>query len=107
MLKNCVYLNIWGSLNFQKFDKHWSTSLYIWSDWIQHKKVELVWSLIGSDWNNINTNEPPVELTTDVQTKVQKLEIRSPVLGLTVPLPNPFSGTGRESPLTNSQGARF
>ena len=46
-------------------------------------------------------HEPPVEPTTDVQAKVQKLKIRSPVLGLTVPLPNSFSGTGRKSALTN------
>ena len=46
-------------------------------------------------------HEPPAEPTTDVQAKVPKLEIRSPVLGLTVPLPNTFSGTGRTSPLTN------
>lgn len=41
------------------------------------------------------------EPTTDVQAKVPKLEIRSPVLGLTVPLPNTFSATGRTSPLSN------
>ena len=43
MLKNCVYnLNLSGSLYFQKFNRHQSTSLFIWSDWIQHKKAEFV-----------------------------------------------------------------
>ena len=46
-------------------------------------------------------HEPPLERTTDAQAKVIKLELRSPVLGLTVPLPNPFCGIGRKSPLTN------
>ena len=46
-------------------------------------------------------HESPVEPTTDVQAKVPKLEMCSPVLGLTVPLPNTFSGMGRKSPLTN------
>ena len=35
LLKNFVYRNLWGSLYFQKFNRHWCTSLYIWTDWIQ------------------------------------------------------------------------
>ena len=77
------------------------TSLYIWSDWIQHKKTELVWSLIFSGWNNRNTNNSWAASRTEVQTKVQNYEIRSPVVGLTVPLPNLFSRMGRKCPLTN------
>ena len=46
-------------------------------------------------------HEPVGETATDIQAKVPKLEIRSPVLGLTVPLPNTFCTTGRTSPLTN------
>ena len=50
-------------------------------------------------------HKPPVEPTTDVQAKVPKLEILSQVLGLTVPLLNTFSGTGRKSLLTNFTSA--
>ena len=46
-------------------------------------------------------HEQVAEPVTDVQAKVPKLEIRSPMLGLTVPLPNTFSATGRTSPLSN------
>ena len=46
-------------------------------------------------------HEPPLERTTDAQAKAIKLELRSPVLDLTVTLPNPFCGIGRKSPLTN------
>ena len=41
MLKNFVLLNLSGSLYFQTSNRHWSTSLYIWSDWIQHRKSPL------------------------------------------------------------------
>ena len=51
-------------------------------------------------------HEPAVKKTTDVQAKIQKLEKRSQVIGLTLPLPNPFSGTGRKSPLTNINSGR-
>ena len=46
-------------------------------------------------------HEQTAEPVADVQAKVPKLEIRSPMLGLTVPLPNTFSATGRTSPLNN------
>ena len=56
-------------------------------DWIQHKRLSLSdLSLAQTETTEIQIiHEPPVELTTDVQAKVQKLEISSPVLGLTVP----------------------
>lgn len=46
-------------------------------------------------------HEQVPEPVSDIQAKVPKLEIRSPVLGLTVPLPNTFGSTGRTSPLSS------
>ena len=51
MLKNCVYRNLWGSLYFQKFNRHWSTSLYIWTDWTQRFYLSYITICFGK-FNN-------------------------------------------------------
>ena len=50
------------------------------------------------------TLEPPEEPTTDVRISSQ-VRNTFPILGLTVPLLNTFSGTGKKSPLTNITSA--
>ena len=51
LLKNFVYRNLWGSLYFQKFNRHWSTSLYIWTDWIQRFYLSYITICFGK-FNN-------------------------------------------------------
>ena len=51
MLKKFVYLNLWGSLYFQKFNRHWSTSLYILTDWIQRFYLSYITICFGK-FNN-------------------------------------------------------